>query len=222
LTPNLLLSLVELAHFGPEIDTLDKLEEDHITAWLDKNRQDKSENLSLSSLDSLVAKGLHINMQEKDTQSRFMSLFADYTTLLRNKGLSWVIKEKPKIAVGQIVKARRPVPIQKRIQEDLEFAHSSLRKDWLGCFKHATSRAEHFDECDDYSPTITTSATQLGNKAPNYKGNRASSAAAPPFLSRGNRKGEGADLRTKSNVSKTKELPDCLNTSCSGKHPLDG
>jgi hypothetical protein len=72
--PDLLLSLVELAHFGPEIDTLDKLEEDHITAWLDKNRQDKSKNLSLSSLDSLVAKGLHINMQEKDIQSRFMSL----------------------------------------------------------------------------------------------------------------------------------------------------
>jgi hypothetical protein len=119
--PDLLLSMIELAQFGEEIDTLDKLKEDHITAWLSKHREAKTESLSLSKLDSLVSKGLHIKMNEKDVSHRVITLFADYTTLLRNNGLSWVIKDKPKIAVSHIVTALRPNPLQKRIQEDLDF-----------------------------------------------------------------------------------------------------
>jgi hypothetical protein len=41
--PDLLLSFVELAHFGPEIDSIDKLEEYQISAWLDKNLERKPE-----------------------------------------------------------------------------------------------------------------------------------------------------------------------------------
>jgi hypothetical protein len=37
----------------------------------------------------------------------------------------------PKIVVSQIVKAIRPAPFQKQIQEDLEFTHNYIRKDWL-------------------------------------------------------------------------------------------
>jgi hypothetical protein len=44
--------------------------------------------------------------------------------LLRTHGLSWVIKEKPKVAVRHILEALRPYPLQKRIREDLEFFQS--------------------------------------------------------------------------------------------------
>jgi hypothetical protein len=108
--PHLSLSLIELAHFGAEIDTLDKLKEDHITGWLYKHLEERTETWSLSNLDYLVSKSLHIKMQEKDIPSHLTTLFADYSTLLRNSGLSWVIKDKSKIAVGHIVSALRPTP----------------------------------------------------------------------------------------------------------------
>jgi hypothetical protein len=213
-----LLSLIELAHFGAEIDTLDKLKEDHITAWLDKHREERTETWSLSNLDFLVSKSLNVKMQEKDIPSRLTTLFADYTTLLRNNGISWVIKEKPKISVGHIVSALRPTPLQKRIREDLKFRHSSLRKDWRAFLKHDTARTEHYDECGDYRPNTSAPATQSGRPVPADSWKKTSSSApTPPAQGKG--KNSNASSCSKKE-SKARELPDCLNNSCDGKHWL--
>jgi hypothetical protein len=53
-----------------------------------------------------------------------------------------------------IVDAIRLRPLQKRLQEDLAFSHSSLKNDWVAFMKHVTSRAEHYNECDEYRPSV--------------------------------------------------------------------
>jgi hypothetical protein len=110
-------------------------------------------------LDALVSKHLHYKMSEKDVAQRVITLFADYATLLRTNGLSWVIKTQTKTAVQHIVSAIRPYPLQKRIKDDLDFAQSHLRKEWLPFMKHVTSRAEHYDECDEYSASHPTTGS---------------------------------------------------------------
>jgi hypothetical protein len=70
-------------------------------------------------------------------------LFADYTSLLRVHGLSWVIAEHPKVAVGHLVAALRPAQLQRWIREDLEFSYEPLAKDFLNFMKHTMARAEH-------------------------------------------------------------------------------
>jgi hypothetical protein len=106
--PDLLLSLIDLAQFGTEVDSVDKLTEDHLRTWLESHQEIGKAATSLSHLDSLVSKHLHLRMQEKNIQLRIMTVFTDYTTLLRSNGLSWVIKDAPKVAVRQIVGVLRP------------------------------------------------------------------------------------------------------------------
>jgi hypothetical protein len=117
--PDLLLSLVELAQFGSDVDSLENLSDNHITEWLRPYRDTKADKKSLTCVDTLVAKGLHIRMPDKNIAQRIMTLFADYSTLLRSNGILWVVKEKPKVAARHMVEAMRPRPLQKRLQEDL-------------------------------------------------------------------------------------------------------
>jgi hypothetical protein len=101
--PDLLLSLIELAQFGADVDSLEKLSDDHITEWLRPYRDTQAEKTSLTRVDALISRGLHIRLQEKNISQRIMCLFVDYSTLLRSNGLLWIIKEKSKVAARHMV-----------------------------------------------------------------------------------------------------------------------
>jgi hypothetical protein len=75
-------------------------------------------------------------MSEKDTEQRSVMLLTDYSSLLRMHGLSWLIKEHPKVAVWNIVDALKPKALQARVCGDLEFAHVHLKNDVLLFMKH--------------------------------------------------------------------------------------
>jgi hypothetical protein len=88
---SLIESLVDLRQFGSTIDTVEKVTDVHVQTWLDKHREVNPESLSASQVHDLVVKHLRINLSEKDAEQRIIMLFADYSSLLRVNGLSWLL-----------------------------------------------------------------------------------------------------------------------------------
>jgi hypothetical protein len=144
--PALLASLVDLRQLGDDVLSVAQVTDHVVDTWLQSHREIRRDALSISQVNLIVTRSLRINMAEKDAAQRIVMLFADYTSLMRVHGLSWVIAEHPKVAVGHLVAALRPVPLQRRIREDLEFSYEPLAKDFLNFIKH-TMEADHFLRC---------------------------------------------------------------------------
>jgi hypothetical protein len=214
---DLLLSLIELGQFTPAVDSIEKLNDTHIQTWLDKNREAKTDSLPFSRLYALVSKFLPIRMNEKDVAQRIVTLFADYTTWLRTHGLSWVIKEKPKVAVRHIIDALCPFPLQKRIRVDLEFSQSHLRKQWLPFKEHVSKRAEQYDEFDDQRVTTPTAVRDRSSLEPGT-GQNVGPHGTP---SKHNKGGSSPTSRASKDKNKghsptAKKAPVFLNPECGG------
>jgi RNase H-like domain found in reverse transcriptase/Reverse transcriptase (RNA-dependent DNA polymerase)/Integrase core domain/Integrase zinc binding domain/Chromo (CHRromatin Organisation MOdifier) domain len=213
--PSLLESLVDLRQLGEEIDTISKVTDESVQSWLDEHCELKKDTLSLSSVKTIIGKQLRINMAEKDTEQRVVILFADYTSLLRANGITWIIKQNPKVAVGHIVDALAPKMLQKRVREDLEFSHCELKKDFLAFMQHVIKRAEAYSEVVDVEISIN--------------GNKAADSTRSPTKQTATRSGT-KDLQSESGKmsssgnhtlgNKQKDLPPCLNPSCNLKHYL--
>jgi hypothetical protein len=88
-------------------------------------------------------------MSEKDPEQIIVMLFTDYSSLLRMHGLSWLIKENPKVAVWHIVDALKPKSLQARVRGDLEFAHVHLKKNFLLLMKPVLQSAEKYGDYDN-------------------------------------------------------------------------
>ena len=86
------------------------------------------------------------------------SLFESYITILRHKGLSWVIKDNPKVAVRQVCIEIRPKMLRNRIESDMKFVHAHLRKDFKAFTQHYISLADPFQLVDNGSPRPRTTA----------------------------------------------------------------
>jgi hypothetical protein len=146
---SLLASLVDLRQLGDEIDSVEKVTDDTVQRWLDAKCEIKKDGLSAAQVLTLVSKKSHINTSEKDPEQRIVMLFTDYSSLLRMHGLSWLIKEHPKVAVWHIMDALKPKSLQARVRGDLEFAHVHLKKDFLLYMKHVLQRAKNYGDQDD-------------------------------------------------------------------------
>jgi hypothetical protein len=141
-------------------------------------------------------------------------LFADYASLLRINGISWIIEENPKVAVGHILDALKPKPLQARVRDDLQFAHPHLKKEFLKFMDHAIERTEMYSDFED---SVVTSVAKGGSNSSRTwnksQGDHSRTAA-----------GQSGNSRTvsseKTSVGKTKSMPDCLNPSCTEKHYL--
>jgi hypothetical protein len=139
--PDLLEGLACLLQFGPEIDTVEKVKDEHISKWLDSFRESTMDHSSLQQIDSLIAKN---------------------TSLLRANGLTWLLERHAMLAVNHIIDALRPRALQQRIKRDLELRFVSLKEDWHGFLKHVTSRAEQLDVFDD----VTVTGPSVKNSPP--------------------------------------------------------
>jgi hypothetical protein len=120
---SILERLVDLRQFGPNMDSVDKITEDVLQKRLDAHREVMKDTLSAGQMQSIVTKNLRINMLEKDVEQRIIVLFADYSSLMRTNGLSWVIEQNPKVSIGHIVGVLKPIALQKRLHDYLEFSH---------------------------------------------------------------------------------------------------
>lgn len=63
-------------------------------------------------------------------------LLVDYQKILRRHGVSWTLQENKKVAVVHVLSAIRPHSIKVRLESDLEFSKTSLKKDFKGFMKH--------------------------------------------------------------------------------------
>jgi hypothetical protein len=151
-------------------------------------------------------------MSEKDTGQRIVMLFTDYSSLLRMHGLSWLIKEHPKVAVWHIVDALKPKALQARVRGDLEFAHVHL-KDFLLFMKHVLQTADKYGDYEDEEDN----SSARGNNSPKQHGcERTSRSSGVPTTP----PNSGKTTVPKEADGSTKKLPDCLNPACKETHFL--
>jgi hypothetical protein len=209
-------SLIDLRIFGETVGSLSVLTDDLVHTWLDSNQEVKKDTLSASQVKSLVTKQLRISLTEKDPEQRVIMLFTDYTSLLRVNGLSWVIADRPDLAVSHILEAIKPKPLQRRLMDDLEFAHKPLKKNFRGFMTHVICRAQHFGEFEDSEETGTEkpspyrpSSTSVGSRQNSPSG---------PLKSPAQTSTAAASATSTSRADKHR--PDCLNPQCTQKHYL--
>jgi hypothetical protein len=209
----LLTSLVDLRRLGADIDTVDKVSDKAVQSWLDANCDVKKDGMSLTQVHALISKKLNINMAEKDTEQRIVMLFTDYSSLLRMNGLSWIVKDCPKIAIGHILETLKPKPLQTRVRGDLELGHTHLKKDFLKFMEHTIKRAEVYSDYEE--PSQISSARSSGTDTKGSGSSRAQTIS--PSRDSVGKKNASQNQTAK---DKPKQLPDCLNPSCSEKHFL--
>ena len=184
-------STVALGFIEP-IDTVEQLTDERFRAYLDSKAEESKEVVSLSKLDELVSQELRTDMRDANATSRIQNLFINYMTLLRRHGLSWIIKENQKVAVGHVLSAIRPTSLQSRLDSDLQFSHHDLRKNFQGFLKHATRLSEAFQLLDNGKPSSQSSPSSKPHKQ-GRSGNR-------------QKEHENKKTQTKS----TRSLPICL------------
>jgi hypothetical protein len=141
-------------------------------------------------------------------------LFADYASLLRINGISWITRENPKVSIWHIVDAFKPKPLQARVKDDVDFSHTHLKKDFLKFMDHVIKRAEIYSDYEE--PAVFASS-----KGSVY-------FSAPDSRSTGERSGSSSGQHPKKKTSGSnaqpsnaqKTAPDCLNPNCKEKHFL--
>jgi hypothetical protein len=185
-----------------------------VRSWLEKHRNLKKDGLTATQVTTIVSRSLSINMSEKDTEQRIIMLFSDYKSLLRLKGISWIVKDNPKIAIGHITECLKPAVFRKRIKDDLKLSHTELRKDFLLFMKHVIARAEiyAYHEETDAAATLNERASSESKQCPESGG-----AGKGPGTRSGSASVKGGKPPS---PGKTKNAPDCLNPACSLKHYL--
>eukprot|EP00178_Gracilaria_changii_P000257 TRINITY_DN1027_c0_g1_i1.p2 TRINITY_DN1027_c0_g1~~TRINITY_DN1027_c0_g1_i1.p2 ORF type:complete len:1106 (+),score=114.18 TRINITY_DN1027_c0_g1_i1:5972-9289(+) len=94
-----------------------------------------------------------MDMTDTSSRSRMKHLFTCYVSTLRRNGLTWVMKDHPKLAVKHLVSAIKPRALQQRLEHDLELTYHSYRKDVKAFMQHAIAVAEAFQIVDNGPPT---------------------------------------------------------------------
>lgn len=74
-----------------------------------------------------------------------ISLFVDYTALVKRHGAPWILDTNDKVAVKHVLSAVRPISLRTRIKSDLEFTKHKLRKELKGVMAHAVRISKAFE-----------------------------------------------------------------------------
>jgi hypothetical protein len=127
---SVLESLCELGFLGPNIATASDVTDTDIRKWLESHKEVKRHTLSVTQVSSLVALRIKINLSEKDAERRIIMLFAEYASLFRINGLSWIISEHHKQAVAHVLGAIKPRPLKSRLHEDLKSVYKPLAREF--------------------------------------------------------------------------------------------
>ena len=128
------------------VSSYDALTDEKLRTFLKTKGEESTDVVTLGSLDILVRDNLRMNMNDNSAKSRMESLFISYIMLLRKHGLVWVQEKNQKVAVGHVLSAIRPLTLQRRLDDDLQFAHTNLRKDFSAFMDHAIDVAEAYQK----------------------------------------------------------------------------
>ena len=129
--------------------TYESLTNEILRKHLDSKCTESRNIVTLAMLDEIVLNNLRMNMNDTAATSRVESLFILYIMLLRKHGLSWVQDSNPKVAVYHVLSAIKPKTLCNRLENDLEFGKTELRKDFKGFLTHAMKVAEAFELIND-------------------------------------------------------------------------
>ena len=86
--------------------------------------------MSLDTFADVVERDRRMDMSEKNARARIESLFVSYHALIRRNGMEWLLKNKQKVCMGQVLSAIQPKSPRERLESDLAFAHYECKKDF--------------------------------------------------------------------------------------------
>lgn len=170
---DLLESLVDLDTF-PAVNTVSDVNNDILHRWLQSQIEQKLDSFIKESIAALVKKSVHTKLQEPDSKLRILNLFADYKTFLRQKNMSSLLTDNPRLAVEHICMVIRPTTLRRKIESDLQVGMYSLRKVWKAISYHVLEKAVI---CDQFVP-CTESDTDVPSPSSNSNGSQIRSISA--------------------------------------------
>lgn len=157
--------------------------------------------MSLDTFADVVERDRRMDMSEKNARARIESLFVSYHALIRRNGMEWLLKNKQKVCMGQVLSAIQPKSPRERLESDLAFAHYECKKDFKTFMNQTVKLSDSFQ--------LVNTGPKHGKK---FKANRSSGGSRrgdsqdnlPPFRKFGSK-------TSSPNGSKPRRrLPDCL------------
>ncbi len=127
----------------------DELEDTTLREYLEGTAEAEKETMATASLDKIAAKSLRMEMHDDSAVSRMDELFIAYHALLSEHGLTVILQDNQKDAVGHVLSKIRPQRLQTRLETDFKFSHIHLRKNFEGFFSNAQRLSEAFELLDD-------------------------------------------------------------------------
>lgn len=203
-------SMIE-SEFIPGAADYETVTENCLRKYLEGKAQESRHVATVESIDKIVEKDLRTEMTDTDARSRMETLFATYLSLLRRNGLSWVIKDNPKVAVRHVCAAIRPNMLKKRVESDMRFSYAHLRKDFKAFRKHVIRLADAFQLVDNGKPTGGVGENENKRPVQQSKNSRAGSSAQTS-----NPKSEASLGDSSANKTST-QTPICLFGPCKSR-----
>lgn len=156
----------------------DDLEDSTLRVYLDSKSTERSDNMSVESLDALIKKELKADMSDKSAPSRMENLFIAYNSLLRRHGLSWLTRKNPKMAVRHVLSAIKPDSLRTWLKSDIKLRHLDLKTDLSAFMSNAIDIAHVFEKCDTI-PMVHGTRSKSGSPSPSTKIPSASKSSSP-------------------------------------------
>lgn len=119
--------------------------------YLEKEASESRNTVTLSELNAIVNRDLHMDMRNPDASLRMKHLFIDYQTILQNQGIAWLLEENPKVAMPRVFSVVKPAKLCLRLKSDLAFSQHRLRKEFRKLISHAESLSDALHLTDNGS-----------------------------------------------------------------------
>lgn len=131
-------------------------------AHLDKKAEYSKESVILDAFDKIVDKDLKMNMTDRSSKSSVENWFVLYHSIIRCKGLQWLLKNTRKVCVYLALSAICLRSLRKRLESDLNFAYNNLKKDFHNLSSHAFKMFELFKLVNAGTPLDNNSGRAPG------------------------------------------------------------
>lgn len=120
-----------------------------LRSFLNKEEEDSKGTISLQTLEEIVERELRMYMGNESGRSRMQSPFIWYHSLFWHNGLSWILEDNQKVAVGHVLYAVRPKNLQERLESNLRFSKTDCRKDFSKFMEHGVQFSGAFQILDN-------------------------------------------------------------------------
>lgn len=112
----------------PTAEKYEDVDDKELCVFLENETQKRRTTISTTNVDGIVDSELRTEINVRSTATQMKVLFVWYNTLLRRSGMRWVLKEKPKIWVSDVLRALRPQLFRQGIKTDLELPYHKMKK----------------------------------------------------------------------------------------------